>query len=470
MSDAWKTAALHEVCDFSNGLWKGETPPFVTVGVIRNTNFAKDGGLDDSDIVNLEVEQRKLPKRRLQFGDIILEKSGGGPRQPVGRVALFEKTDGVFSFSNFTSALRVRDPNQLDFRFLHKFLYWTYVSGRTALIQSHSTGIRNLDTNAYKALRLGIPSLAEQKRIVALLDQAFEAIENTKANTKRNALSAEELFTSYLRSVFSQDADRRKTTSEPPIEPLEVSDRYTFPNRVDIEMQRLNAGNITKTGGRLASTRHIAGKLSLAVGLPKTAPKEGWRWSLLSALARLESGHTPSRKHPEYWGGKIPWIGIQDARENHGQRIVATLETTNESGIANSSARVLPKDTVCLSRTASVGYVVTTGRPMATSQDFVNWICSGSLVPDFLKFVFLAEGRQGLLRYASGSVHQTIYFPEAKAFCICHPDVAEQMRIVRCCDELREESKRLEGSYLRKVNELLQLKTALLNQAFNGEL
>src|SRR5262249_8324972 len=149
------------------------------------------------------------------------------------------------------------------------------------------------------------------------------------------------------------------------------------------------------------------------------APK-GWKWAPLAELARLESGHTPSRRHPEYWGGTIPWIGIADAKANHGGRIQHTFEYTNEIGIANSSARILPENTVCLSRTASVGYVVVMGRPMATSQDFVNWVCSKDLDPNYLKYIFVSEGK-GLLRFASGSVHQTIYFPEAKAFHICYP-------------------------------------------------
>jgi type I restriction enzyme, S subunit len=119
--------------------------------------------------------------------------------------------------------------------------------------------------------------------------------------------------------------------------------------------------------------------------MPSSLPPDGWRWAPLMKLARLESGHTPSRRHPEYWGGEIPWISIQDARGSHGGRIDDTLEKTNDLGIANSSARVLPAGTVCLSRTASVGYVVVMGRPMATSQDFVNWVCSEQLDPDFLK-------------------------------------------------------------------------------------
>jgi type I restriction enzyme S subunit len=190
----------------------------------------------------------------------------------------------------------------------------------------------------------------------------------------------------------------------------------------------------TETGGREATTRRIPPKLALAVGMPTTPPPKGWSWAPLTDLARLESGHTPSRKHPEYWGGAIPWISLQDARDRHGQRIQDTVEHTNEQGIANSSARVLPANTVCLSRTASVGYVVVMGQPMATSQDFVNWVCTKQIDPRFLQYLFIAEG-EDLLRFASGAIHQTIYFPEVKAFHVAYPPLPEQQRIVAILDE-----------------------------------
>ena len=186
---------------------------------------------------------------------------------------------------------------------------------------------------------------------------------------------------------------------------------------------------ITTTGGREATTRHIPGDHALAVGMPTTAAPAGWTWTQLTDIARLESGHTPSRKHPEYWDGKIPWVCLTDARPNHGQVIDDTTEHTNDLGIANSSARLLPKNTVCLSRTASVGYVVVMGCEMATSQDFVNWVCSAKLDHQFLKYLLIAESG-AFRRFSSGAVHQTIYFPEVKAFHICHPPLAEQRRIV----------------------------------------
>jgi type I restriction enzyme S subunit len=185
-------------------LWKGENPPFATVGVIRNTNFAKDGSIDDTDIAWLDVEAKKLKTRKLKFGDIILEKSGGGPKQPVGRVALFEIEEGDYSFSNFTSAIRVNDPRELDFRFLHKFLFWKYASGVTELMQSHSTGIRNLNAEAYKKIAVPLPLLPEQQRIVTILDEVFAGLATATANAEKNLKNARELLERYLSSVFAK--------------------------------------------------------------------------------------------------------------------------------------------------------------------------------------------------------------------------------------------------------------------------
>lgn len=144
-----------------------------------------------------------------------------------------------------------------------------------------------------------------------------------------------------------------------------------------------------------------------------------------------------------------------------------TIEQTNKLGIANSSARILPKDTVCLSRTASIGYVVIMGRAMATSQDFVNWICSDRLSPDFLKYLLIAEGKH-LLRFASGAVHSTIYFPEVKAFHICIPSIEEQLRLVALLDNSMIEVAAARDNAERKLAAIDELKSSLLHHAFSA--
>ena len=202
----WSSAPLRKLCSFHNGLWTGKKEPYETAHVIRNTNFTADGRIDLSDVAVLEVEARHLAKRRLQKNDIIIEKSGGGPKQPVGRVVLFDIDDGIYSFSNFTSAIRVEDRNALDPVYLHRVLYYWYISGRTEPLQRRSTGIRNLNFDAYKDLVVPLPPLEEQKRIVAVLDQAFAALDRARANAEANLADAGNMFACFLELKLDENS------------------------------------------------------------------------------------------------------------------------------------------------------------------------------------------------------------------------------------------------------------------------
>lgn len=166
----------------------------------------------------------------------------------------------------------------------------------------------------------------------------------------------------------------------------------------------------------------------LTIGKPDGAAPSGWRWALLKDVARLESGHTPSRRHPEWWHGDVPWISLNDIRQHDGTVIQSTIEQTNEAGLANSSARLLPKDTIVLSRTASVGFVTRMGRPMATSQDFVNWVCGEQLLPEYLMWVLIAS-RNVIRDASSGAIHKTVYMPTVESFGIFYPPLPAQRRI-----------------------------------------
>jgi type I restriction enzyme S subunit len=87
---------------------------------------------------------------------------------------------------------------------------------------------------------------------------------------------------------------------------------------------------------------------------------------------------------------------------------------------------------------------------MATSQDFVNWVCSAAIDPGYLRAVLLAE-HDTFLRFASGTTHQTIYFPEVKAFHVCLPPRPEQRAIARILGALDD---KIELN--RRMNETLE--------------
>jgi type I restriction enzyme S subunit len=84
----------------------------------------------------------------------------------------------------------------------------------------------------------------------------------------------------------------------------------------------------------------IVGDCGLSIGDPKTPLPDGWERVPMIEIARLESGHTPSRNRPDCWGGDIAWMGLVDARNNHGSTIHDTIQHTNPNGIANSAARL----------------------------------------------------------------------------------------------------------------------------------
>ena len=195
----WTTTTLKDICEPMNGIWKGVKEPFISAKILRATNFSKDCKLKLDDVAIIDVEKKKLDSRRLQRGDIVVEKSGGGPNQPVGRVILFNLDDGDYSFCNFTSALRIKDKSKVLPEFLYKYLVYLYFEGETEKYQSNLVGFRNLDFKGYTSMVVRFPNtISEQQRIVDILDREFEKIDRVKSNAELNLQHAKDLFQAAL--------------------------------------------------------------------------------------------------------------------------------------------------------------------------------------------------------------------------------------------------------------------------------
>ena len=177
LPDGWCVVTLKDLCENINGLWKGKKEPFVNVGVIRNANFTKDFKLDYSNIEYIDVEQRTFAKRHLENGDLIVEKSGGSDNNPVGRTILYEGKSGVFSFSNFTMALRTRNNNIVLSKFLYYYILAKYQKGDMRLLQTQTTGLRNLILDKFLSMPIHLPPLSEQKRIIDRIETIFTSLD-----------------------------------------------------------------------------------------------------------------------------------------------------------------------------------------------------------------------------------------------------------------------------------------------------
>jgi type I restriction enzyme S subunit len=172
-----RTKALSALLDFSiGGVW-GEEPGSseAEVFVFRSTELMADGSLDPGSAVRRSITARQLGSRELRTGDLLLEKSGGGPKTPVGRVGIVGQVPGPSVCSNFMLLMRPR-PDDVAPEFLHYYLNHFHSSGGTESLQNNSTNIRNLRTAEYLDLEVPVPTIDEQRRIVALLDEATQYI------------------------------------------------------------------------------------------------------------------------------------------------------------------------------------------------------------------------------------------------------------------------------------------------------
>lgn len=150
------------------------------VAVMRSTNFTNDGGLDFSDVATRYFPKNKAEQFGLKQGDLLVERSGGGPEQPVGRIGFIERDMPGSTVSNFVQVLRP-DPEKVDASFLGWALFELQRTGIVERVQQQSTQMRNLNWRDYQRLQLPWPQVDEQGRIAAAINLADEAIQKARA-------------------------------------------------------------------------------------------------------------------------------------------------------------------------------------------------------------------------------------------------------------------------------------------------
>lgn len=323
-------------------------------------------------------------------------------------------------------------PNQLRYRPNHPQVSATYLYYQFAApslraeisLLSDSVAQPNLNLGSLRSLVILLPPLEEQLAIGTFLDRETAKIDELVAEQRRLI----ELLKEKRQAVISH-AVTKGLNPDAPLKPSGIEWLGDVP--------------------------------------------EHWRQMPIRYAARLESGHTPSRSRPDWWENcKHPWISLSDVwqiRDGISKYIISTKEKVSDLGLENSAARLLPKGTVVLSRTASVGFAGIMGGVMATTQDFANWVCGERLSPEYLLFVFRAMGGE-FERLKYGSTHNTIYMPDIAALRFALPPLEEQDTIVRFVDESLNGFDDLIAEANLAVELLQERRTALISAAVTGKI
>ncbi|MGC8731221.1 MAG: restriction endonuclease subunit S [Halothiobacillaceae bacterium] len=196
--EGWRSVELRRLLlsQFA-GDW-GDEDGDVAVKILRSTNFTDAGHLDFSDVAVRYFSERSVEKFGLKNGDILLERSGGGPDQPVGRVGFISNDLGWFWVSNFVQVLRP-DPEKINTRYLGWVLFELQRTGMVERFQQQSTQIQNLNYRDYLRMLIPVPPEPIQESIA----EAIDSITQTIANLSIEIDAARRVKDSMLQSLLT---------------------------------------------------------------------------------------------------------------------------------------------------------------------------------------------------------------------------------------------------------------------------
>ena len=215
-----KTKLNKLISETISGEWGEEDIRFQNVNIIRAANFNNDGTIDysklverailkdlkENGIVKRIVDEKKIETKKLIDEDIIIEKSGGGPQTPVGRIVYFINPDNkTYLCNNFTQIIRV-DKNKIYPKYFFYGLQHLYDTKRVLKYQNQTTGLINLKLERYLQEEIEVPSLDIQLKIYTQL----EIIQKLIDDRKKSILILEKLQRSEFFNLFGDPVKNSK--------------------------------------------------------------------------------------------------------------------------------------------------------------------------------------------------------------------------------------------------------------------
>ncbi|MCI5197009.1 MAG: hypothetical protein D3919_12440 [Candidatus Electrothrix sp. AW5] len=203
MTLQWAEKKLGDIAKISYGYTAKANQAKIGPRFLRITDI-KPHGVDWNTVPFCQIDDKQHKKHRLQSGDIVFARTGA----TTGKSYLITNPPNAVCAS-YLIKLSIDDttisPNFLS-RFFQTNQYWKIINGQISGSTQGGFNARKLSE-----LKISFPSLAEQKRIVAILDEAFAGIDQAIANTEKNLVNAREVFESYLNAIFTQKHEDETT-------------------------------------------------------------------------------------------------------------------------------------------------------------------------------------------------------------------------------------------------------------------
>lgn len=320
-------------------------------------------------------------------------------------IPVFVNTNEKFCFERNLALLKANE------RINSKFLYYSLknpIFYKKVDLIANGSAQKLIPLSKLKELVVSLPDENVQKRIVDILSSYDNLIENNQKQIKLLEEAAQRLYKEWF-------VDLR------------------FPGYEDVE---------------------------IIDGLPV-----GWERRKLSELCETVGGGTPSTKEASYYtNGKLLWVTPTDITKNNSIVLLDTEKKITEEGLKNSSAKMLPEETILMTSRASVGYFGICEYRVCTNQGFISCVPNHTDLQMYLLYN-LMDRVEEIRQKAGGSTYLEISKKTFRDFDVVKPDV----EVLKKFQEIEYNILKQIRVIAKKIVALQEARDRLLPKLMSGE-
>lgn len=433
LPDGWAWARLKElfnVCSSKRVLqsdWKKEGVPFYRA---REIVKLSDNGFVDNELFISEEHFLSLSRDYgvPQPGDLMV--SGVGT---IGKIYIVKPSDHFYYKD--ASVLCFENRNNVVISEFARILLESSFVQHQMKDNSKGTTVDTITISAATNYLCVIPPINEQIRIIDIVENALVYVDTVCKNKE----SLHATLTTAKSKILDLAIRGKLVPQDPNDEPASVLLERIRAEKEELikqgKIKRDKKESVIFKGDDNSYYEKIGEEITciddfLSFDIPDT-----WTWTRLKNIGDVIGGGTPKTNNHNYWDGEIPWVtpadlsGYKNMYIAHGSRFITEL------GLKESSAQLLPKDSVLFSSRAPIGYIAIAENAIATNQGFKSVSPYISGISEYLYFC-LKRCTDDIIQRASGTTFKEISGSEMSETLVPIPSLNEQKKIVNRISDL----------------------------------
>jgi type I restriction enzyme, S subunit len=478
----WEWVRLGEIGETNIGLTYDPTE-ISTMGIpVLRSNNIQNGKIDLTDLkrVNTNIKENVL----VQQGDLLI-CARNGSRALVGKTALIAELPEKMAFGAFMAIFRSR---------ANEFLLWFINSPlfRKMIDEVNTTTINQITQNNLKTTICPLPPLAEQKRIVAKVDELMKLCDRLETQQQQNRSHLTQMQKSAIAQLLSApDADAFGKHWQDIVENFEllfddvdaIGDlrQAILQLAVQGKLVRQDSADepaitlvktISQTKKRLTQEKKIKKSTPPSPisedDIPYEIP-ENWEWVRLDEITDIGTGTTPLTSNPDYYiDGNIPWITSTATSQDF---ITSSEQYVTLAAVTDHRLRLYPKGTLIV---ALYGQGKTRGQVAnLLIEATINQACAAIVFVEAEEvlstyiYYFFRKKYDELRALAAGGAQPNLNVGKIKETLVPLPPLAEQKRIVAKVNQLMTLCDTLQSHLTQRQQQSIDLAEVAVRQVLD---